>query len=144
MAFTTPCFVRVEDAAERKKLNEWLELIGITGDEDWTAGDVVLCISDTSYCCLYEEFVFAADDTTIDCGTSIELFKALAAMNDENDREQWFVDKDGSFYHCGYDRIQRFIDISYLYGYDFTGDWLRKATAEEIVEYFKKREKCKR
>lgn len=26
MAFTTPCFVRVEDAAERKKLIEWLEV----------------------------------------------------------------------------------------------------------------------
>lgn len=26
-----------------------------------------------------------------DCGENVELFKALAAMNDENDREQWFI-----------------------------------------------------
>lgn len=45
MTFTTPCFVRVEDAAERKKLIEWCnDVIGRSGEKDCTYGDVVLCI----------------------------------------------------------------------------------------------------
>lgn len=33
--------------------------------------------------------IFARD--FIDCGENIKMFKALAAMNSDNDREQWFV-----------------------------------------------------
>lgn len=144
MAFTTPCFVRVEDAAERKKLIEWCnDVIRGSGEKDCTYGDVVLCIKDTTYCCSYEEAEFVSDDTTIDCGTDVELFQALAAMNDENDREQWFVVKK-NISDC-YD----IDDIIYQKGdmfFNESGEPLvekhfRKATAEEIIEYFKKREK---
>lgn len=134
MAFTTPCFVRVEDPAERKKLIEWCnDVIGRTGDEDYTYGDVVLCIKDTTYCCCYEETEFVANDTTIDCGTDVELFRALAAMNDENDREQWFVVDDGVEEEMVCSKSE--VDYDYILScYDH-----RKATAEEIVEYFKKK-----
>lgn len=89
MTFTTPCFVRVEDAAERKKLLEWCnDVIRRSGEKDCMYGDVVLCTKDTTYCCSYEEAEFVSDDTTIDCGTNVEFFRALAAMNDENDRQQ--------------------------------------------------------
>lgn len=54
MAFTTPCFVRVEDRKGRKELIEWCNnVIGRSGDEDYTYGNVVLCIRDTTYCCIY-------------------------------------------------------------------------------------------
>lgn len=79
MAFLTPCFVRVEDAAEREKLIEWLLYIG---HKSVIAND-------------FE--VTTIGDGHIECGTSVELFKALAAMNDENDREQWFVGDNGEF-----------------------------------------------
>lgn len=136
MAFLTPCFVRVEDPAERQKLIEWCnDVIGRTGDEDYTYGDVVLCIKDTTYCCCYEETEFVANDTTIDCGTDVDLFRALAAMNDENDREQWFVVDDGFEEEMVCSKSE--VDYDYILScYDH-----RKATAEEIVEYFKKREK---
>lgn len=138
MAFTTPCFVRVEDAAERKKLIEWCnDVIGRSGEKDCTYGDVVLCIKDTTYCCSYEEAEFVADDTTIDCGTNVELFKALAAMNDENDREQWFTDGAGNFVHNNADKeINDVLSFAFYLRY---GEYPRKATAEEIVEYFKKK-----
>lgn len=134
MAFLTPCFVLVEDQAERKKLIEWCnDVIGRTGDEDYTYGDVVLCIKDTTYCCCYEETEFVANDTTIDCGTSVDLFRALAAMNDENDREQWFVVDDGFEEEMVCSKSE--VDYDYILScYDH-----RKATAEEIVEYFKKK-----
>lgn len=76
----------------------------------------------------------------IDCGENVELFKALAAMNDENDREQWFIAEEakawvnqglyapiGSFEKC---LLEHRVGIP-----------ARKATVEEIIEHFKKREK---
>lgn len=136
MTFTTPCFVRVEDAAKREKLIEWCNnVIGRSGDIDYTDGDVILCIRATTYCCIYQEAEFVAPASAIDCGTNVELFKALAAMNDENDREQWFVVDDG----FEEEMICAKSDVDYDYilsCYDH-----RKATAEEIVEYFTKRGK---
>ena len=142
MAFKTPCFVRVEDAAERKKLIEWCNnIIGRSGDEDYMYGNVVLCIRDTTYCCIYQEADFVSDDDTIDCGTSVELFRALAAMNDENDWEQWFTNGREFGKKKGIQKINgNDVDIWEMH-YCPIGEeheW-RKATAEEIVEYFKKK-----
>lgn len=132
MAFLTPCFVRVEDPEEREKLIEWLEGIGYIFND---------CFIGARECAvskyLKNFYVISGDPhisrmckaldakpeygNYIDAGTNVDLFRSLAAMNDENDREQWFVE-DEMWY------IQ-------------TGIPARKATAEEIVEYFKKREK---
>lgn len=132
MAFLTPCFVRIEDPAERKKLIEWLEEIGyeyVRPPKEEVLGNKVIC--ESSYCgTAHDEQTFSTAEY-IDAGTSVELFLALAAMNDENDREQWFVDA-GRMFKCYRDKLYRF---AYLAGR------IRKATAEEIIEYFKKREK---
>lgn len=136
MAFTTPCFVRVEDAAERKKLIEWLEGIGYThlpfiseSDKISTDANGMIWLTDANRGGAY------------DCGTNVELFKALAAMNDENDREQWFVvkknisdcyDIDDIIYQKG----DMFFNAS---GQPLVEKHFRKATAEEIIEYFKKK-----
>lgn len=137
MAFTTPCFVRVEDREERKKLIEWLGGIGYTrlpfiseSDKISTDANGMIWLTDANRGGAY------------DCGTNVALFRALAAMNDENDRYQWFVVKK-NISDC-YD----IDDIIYKKGdmfFNKSGEPLveknfRKATAEEIVEYFKKRE----
>lgn len=130
MAFITPCFVRVEDAAERKELVKWAH--GIGND---------LCVD-------YGELVISnfLSSTLLNCDADVKLFKALASMNDDNDREQWFVvkknisdcyDIDDIIYHKG----DMFFNES---GEPLVEKNFRKATAEEIVEYFKKIEKCKR
>jgi len=136
MTFTTPCFVRVEDPAERKKLIEWLEEIGyeyVQPTKEEVLGNKVIC--ESSYCgTAHDEQTFSTAEY-IDAGTSVELFRALAAMNDENDREQWFV-VDNRFVKemvCAKNKVDYYYILSC---YDH-----RKATAEEIVEYFKKREK---
>lgn len=145
MAFTTPCFVRVEDPEERKKLIEWLNyVIGRTGDEYYTYGDVVLCIRDTTYCCSYEEAEFVSNDTTIDCGTNVDLFRALAAMNDENCLDQWFTDGE----NWGLCKDKYWAVQVAEWDVDGNDDMLemaispqcRKATAEEIISYFKNKE----
>lgn len=97
MAFTTPCFVRVEDPEERKKLIEWLEEIG------YIFNDCFIGARDCAVSKYLKNFYVIAGDphisrmckaldakpeygNYIDAGTNVDLFRALAAMNDENDR----------------------------------------------------------
>lgn len=72
----------------------------------------------------------------IDCGDNIELFKALAAMNNENDMDQWFIcqkNKNGDMYFrkCTITCITEWYYLRWYY-------LCRKAAAEEIIKHFKK------
>ena len=66
----------------------------------------------------------------IDCGENIEQFKALAAMNDENDNEQYFVTELAGSSYCVHKNRNTNLDYSLV---------CRKATVAEIVEYFKEK-----
>lgn len=57
-------------------------------------------------------------------------------MNDENDQEQWFIVE-----HTGSDEEMVFADSENALAYIQSGDGYRKATVEEIVEYFKNKER---
>ena len=130
MTFTTPCFVRVENPEKRKELTEWLESLGYRLEYLRNDGVAVLTSENRVY--VYGEVVYEiikSDYDTIDCGANIELFKALAAMNDENDREQWFVSNEGSVWAI----CKEMLNV-------YSGVLCRKATVEEIVEYFKNKE----
>lgn len=136
MTFTTPCFVRVENPEKRKELIEWLEGIGY---RILFSARHSLIESELRYISAHKQGYVMADSRlscdewieSIDCGKNIELFKALAAMNYENYREQWFVE-EGRMFKCTSDKIN-----NYPYNWPTT----RKATAEEIVEYFKNKER---
>lgn len=131
MTFTTPCFVRVENPKKRKELIEWLEGIGYTHFP--FIHDSCLIATDS------DGRIWLTDanrDGAYDCQTNTDLFKALAAMNDENDREQWFIVE-----HTGSDEEMVFADSENALAYIQSGDGYRKATAEEIVEYFKNKER---
>lgn len=148
MKFTTSCFVRVEDVDKRNELIRWCEnVIGRNGGfpvgADWIIGEFVLCIRDITYCCRHEELIFLTDDTTIDCGENIDQFKALAAMNDENDQEQWFTNgRDWGVFRStpppeGYEHWGNTEGIEFFGLPDsMVMENYRKATAAEIVEYF--------
>ena len=135
MTFTTPCFVRVENPEKRKELIEWLEGIGYRLEYLRNDGVIVLTSENRVY--VYGEALYRVikvDYDTIDCGENTELFKALAAMNDENDREQWFTDG----YHFELCPTNKADMVSWHMMYRTKP---RKATAEEIVEYFKNKER---
>lgn len=70
-----------------------------------------------------------------DCGENVELFKALAAMNDENDYMQWYVNEitDRWSLCIGMDHVEDDPIIS-----KWEGLARHKATAEEIIKHFKK------
>lgn len=135
MSFATPCFVRVEDAKERKELIGWLSFIGytITRLDKLTLkfNPIIATMDNDVYDCRVFGLEFSRVNNMTDCGSNIELFKALAAMNDENDYYQWFVTTLKPEHMV----LNNSMDNNRL----FAEPLFRKATAEEIVEHFKKR-----
>lgn len=139
MKFTTPCFVRVEDAEKRKELAVWLSSIGryvspaVTSSDDHKDWVIVTEPYDPDldgYVGIWAKT--PKSPAFIDCGGNIELFKALAAMNDENYNEQYFVTELAGSSYCVHKNRNTNL------AYSLT---CRKATVAEIIEYFKKSEK---
>lgn len=138
MTFTTPCFVRVENPEKRNNLREWAKNIGynfvdVAGIEsDYSDPQPYIEVFPHSFRSTTPQgnSFYVASRKAIDCGENIELFKALAAMNDENDLEQWFVSNKGSEWAI----CKKTLNV-------YSGVLCRKATAEEIVEYFKNKER---
>lgn len=128
MTFTTPCFVYVPSDNERKDLIKWLEIIGYK-IADHLFGKYVVANVDEVYSPLD-----IYNSALINCGLDVCLFRALAAMNDENDREQWLVVE-----HEGSSDEMVYVNSEDTMAYVQSGSGFRKATSEEIVEYFKKR-----
>lgn len=144
MIFTTPCFVRVEDAKAMRTLDMWLDKIGYEWkinprseykegryrvlDEEYVKNALTVVCSRNKRMWTTECSIKKA----IDCGDNIELFKALAAMNNENDKEQWF--KNGIDWRLCHDSIITKMVIPNYALY-------RKATAQEIIEHFNRKRK---
>lgn len=138
MTFNTPAFVRVEDAEKRKELIEWLGSVGYIRHintlrlaENPYSPTVYIGVENR--CGIGVCFAFSLDYPLkidlYDCGDNVGLFKALAAMNDENDCEQWFVREKAGKICAWFKCINTFIG-------SHIGGW-RKATSAEIIEYFK-------
>lgn len=134
MKFTTPCFVRVEDAEKRKELAVWLSSIGryvspaVTSSDyhkDWVIVTEPYDPDLDGYVGIWAKT--PKSPAFIDCGEDIELFKALAAMNDENDNEQYFVTELAGSSYCVHKNRNTNLDYSLV---------CRKATVEEIIEHF--------
>jgi hypothetical protein len=128
MKFTTPCFVRVEDAEKRKQILEWAEIVGYIIESNYMTAPMIYTTRKTH---IHNDFEYENEDRGIDCGTNIGLFKALAAMNDENDRDQWFIHRLGG-------NLLQSVTVNMEESFGFGMNCcFRKATAAEIVEYFK-------
>lgn len=139
MNFNYPCFVRVDDSHKRAELIKWLEEIGyyyVVPPDEEKLGDKVICES-SFVGVAHDEQIFASVNY-IDTGSDISLFRAIAAMNDNNDKEQWFIAKRD---------ISDFFDIDdivYHKGDMFFNESservnkqdARKADVCEIISYF--------
>lgn len=155
MTFTTPCFVRVENPEKRKELIEWLKGIGyhVCSCCEFKGWNTLTCGPVERLKTTYEvhgvpdydketganigQFKVEnalKNNPAIDCDDDIDCFKALAAMNYENHREQWFTDG----YHFELCPTNKADMVAWHMMYRTKP---RKATAEEIVEYFKNKER---
>ena len=151
MKFTTPCFVRVEDAEKRKELAVWLSSIGryvspaVTSSDyhkDWVIVTEPYDPDLDGYVGIWAKT--PKSPAFIDCGENIELFKALAAMNDENDLDQWFINDAYANIGCVMWHLCDEKKFKHYYvdwedgATDIRSDF-RKATVEEIIEQVKER-----
>lgn len=135
MKFTTPCFVRVDEAFTRDALIAWCYSIGYDTNTLRLPQSVCYVFADGNFAGRSGEKALASlPHNSIDCGTNIELFKALAAMNDENDRGQWFTDTADDFDVCTSDRWS---DEWQKENFEKYYCYWRKATAEELINRFK-------
>lgn len=128
--FITPCFVRVKDAKKRTDLFKWLFDIGYAGRHQINMANSIIVVGLEDGCvdvvhCNTSDGLAAYG--LIDCGENIGLFKALAAMNDENDNEQYFVTELAGSSYCVHKNRNTNL------AYSLT---CRKATVEEIIEHF--------
>lgn len=160
MKFTTTCFVRIENAGKRKEMTEWLKGIGymvcrcclFDGWNTLHCGAInrnridseVHGIPDYDGDTGYNVGWFKTENAdkeypSYDCGENIELFKALAAMNDENDLNQWYVCDVP--YWCDLRQGDWVIKRDTMDHTTFFPSVFHKATVAEIIEHFKKREK---
>ena len=78
-----------------------------------------------------------------DCGDNIELFKALVAMNDENDMQQLFIcdtyaDIGCVMWHLCENKKFKHYYVEWEDGETDIRSEFRKATVEEIIKHFKK------
>ena len=129
--FVQRCFIRKNNEELINKVltfgNRTTKFINKDYDIIIATPKIVMC-GDTS--CKDDEYVVGLG--YIDCGTNENLFLALAALQDDTDNEQWFVYQDGSFLKCECDsKIDMWGDFEYPEIY------LRKATVEELIKYFK-------
>lgn len=140
MGFTTPCFIRKNTEALRKKLEEvgYKMLSPIEYDNLECSDNWVNDIKSLNDC------------NGIDCGTNEELFLALAALRDDTNMFQWFIAESSlsvSFddaigndhYFIEPKGIFFFWGIEYQNATIISGNF-RKATVDELIEYFKTKE----
>ena len=87
--FKHDCFIRKNSEYLRKSL----DLIGKRNLCNIHDG-ILITHSDRHYSLLdcNETIEIMLDDGFIDCGTNEELFLAIAALRDDSDKFQWFVD----------------------------------------------------
>lgn len=150
MKFTTPCFniyiqVRVEDVKKRKELIGWLFSIGyaLCGHLIGMDGETPVVVAAFGKFDLWVRTHYKSE-TCFDCGENIELFKALAAMNDENDLDQWFINDAYANIGCVMWHLCDEKKFKHYYvdwedgATDIRSDF-RKATVEEIIEQFKEK-----
>lgn len=136
MGFTTPCFIRKNTQELRRGLKE---LGYFNNSPQWTNNCSIIWAYqypmkgfDTPNYVIADSFDIPFDKHSalcgkfIDCGTNEELFLAIAALRDDTDKYQWFIDGD-LWFKCDDEVCNE-------------GRKIHKATVDELIEHFKTEE----
>ena len=129
MAFIQHCFIR----KNTPEIINRLKALGIPHndfddcDRPWIAVNHGMWISvDAGYDRLFPN--------EIDCGDNEDLFIALAALRDDTDKNQWFVNDDHIWYYCKDNKFRK--EIANWTSTIISYPW-HKATVEEIIKNFR-------
>lgn len=161
MNFQTSCMMLVKEEQQQIDLKKWMEGIGWQIRGGRNGGPRFLVADTDENAGLWLELDESAREwfghDFYDCGDNIEMFKALAAMNNDNDREQWFV----AHAVIRFDRLKDTVQTESGARLIMAGDWFKvlilqasdirakwmaavtpkqlchKATKDEIIEHYK-------
>lgn len=155
--FTQPCFIRKNT---KELQNRVYRLGGRSGNCIWESEFNTLLVVDKDNFRCYDDELDNAEKLIekgfIDCGTNEKLFLALAALRNDTDKYQLFVDKEGNLFRCLENEFSHFKFDDKIIGeivnamgtgsypcfgeplvpYEDTNYW-HKATPEELIEHFK-------
>lgn len=90
--FMVKCFIRKNDADLRHRI----ELLGYGPICGILTEDCIECncLHKDGATCLNTSELHCIQKEAVDCGTNVDLFLAIAALNRKNDYNQWFVNND--------------------------------------------------
>jgi hypothetical protein len=140
--FTSSCFIRKNTPELINKLID-LGYVKALFDEEYTKSESYGLIVDQGDIAPLEhplqedELMFTYN--FFDCGTNEELFLAIAALRDDKPDYQWFLweHNDGEYHTEENDSWRQYIP-----GEHWEEWWwfeVRKATVEELIEFFKEK-----
>ena len=137
MGFTTKCFIR----KSTKDLTDKLHRIGNRCGRGFWHSEIntLLLCGNTQYRCLEDEWGNSESIISrgyIDCGVNEDLFLAIAALRDDSDVYQYFVNEKGVFVFCNQSELKHVIDNSEDWC-DYSVSEFHKATVAELIEHFK-------
>lgn len=125
MGFTTQCFIRKNTANIRNRLKE----LGYYCNPYLGWHNLFTCVFGVNSVYSLDDYDtngLKEIDGIIDCGTNEELFLAIAALRDDTDKYQWFIDGD-LWFKCDDEVCNE-------------GRKIHKATVDELIEHFKTEE----
>ena len=125
MGFTTQCFIHKNTANIRNRLKE----LGYYCNPYLGWHNLFTCVFGINSVYSLDDYDtngLKEIDGLIDCGTNEELFLAIAALRDDTDKNQWFIDGD-LWFKCDDEVCNE-------------GRKIHKATVDELIEHFKIKE----
>ena len=149
MAFIQPCFIRKNTPELRKKLEElgYEPCYQMTINPDLYKNIAACNFFGAVYYGEIDTYDSMEDDIKnrriIDCADNEELFIALAALRDDTNEHQWFIETDTLWDENYNGEITTYFEEGQCFKYDewsYIEDlpsYFKKATVEEIIEHFK-------
>ncbi len=132
---TAKCFIRNNYPGLRIKL----ETLGYGPACGYLQGDCIECNSlhkDGATCLMTSE-LHCIKDESVDCGTNEKLFLAIAALNDQDDYNQWFLrNDDKEWYRHSCTSFNGTIMASPDAYTVIRKDRWHKATVQELIDNF--------
>lgn len=145
MKFLVSCYTDINGISLRNYLNNLgYELCPRVENGDLTCYLIANEFGRSGYISSSPKSIEVLDNRSVDCRGRYDMFKALVALNDTNDKNQWFIStggyNEGCWINCPMDSIEDYIKFSSDANIAF--NTFRKATVDEIVVKFNERPKA--
>ena len=136
MGFNTTCLIRKNNEVLRKSLFRMGYYEINVSEKDDIYKSLRTGTDTMGRICRYMQWNSEESKDCVDCGTNEELFLAIAALRDDSDVYQYFVNEKGVFVFCNQSELKHVIDNNEELC-DYSVSEFHKATVAELIEHFK-------